>query len=434
MRLHQSNIIRPKHGISPIAGKRNERRKLQVPVFHRIYVLLTSPAGALLFSILGYYAFAGISNAFTPDANVGSISIWVLLTAIAFMAFREGKYAYSRKIYIYFVPAIIFFVFYIYRILENNFNLGMNIDPSPQITLLFLFGGSIFPAFIHASIAGGIRDDQLIKVTLLLCFIFLISIGLNIDELLVTIDNRMQLQKINPISLAYQSLWLIVLLIFYMRRSWKFTTISLILIPMLSFVLLNAKSRGPFVSVIGALAFYFILLPGKSRIRVLWGSLLIFVFIALFMGSAMFDILAHLIDSVDLVEDQSTALHLWAAQGAWNQFLDNPFFGRYLIELNTQFYPHNIYLEALMSVGFIGALPFYWHLCLSVRAAAGLVRMHNQITAVKVLCFLFFGHCIAAGISGSIWGTAGFWILSFVLIALWYRPPEHTIAQTLKEK
>ena len=143
--------------------------------------------------------------------------------------------------------------------------------------------------------------------------------------------------------------------------------------------------------------------------------------------------MTNLVDRTDVVLDESTALHYLAIEGAWQQFFENPLFGRYLIELNTQFYPHNIYLEALMSVGFIGALPFYWHLGLSVRAAAGLIRMRNQITAVKVLCFLFFGNCIAAGISGSIWGAPGFWILSFALIALWYGTPGHAAAQSLKE-
>lgn len=433
MRPHQLAIIRSKREMASIDEKRNGRRKLRLPVLHRIYVLLTSPAGALLFSILGYYAFAGISNAFTPDTNVGSILIWVLLLAIASMAFLEGRHMHLRKLHVYYIPAFIFFAFYTFRIFENAFNLGMELYPGPLNISLLLFGGAIVPALIHASLAGGIRDQQFITVTFFLCVIFLVSIGLNLDELAEARESRMQMQKVNPIPLAYQSLWLIVILFFYLKRSWPVFTASLFFIPIFAYIVVYSQSRGPFVSVFGALAIYLTLLRGKSRINVLLTSMLVLTFVTLLMGPSIFNILTDLIDRTDVVLDESTALHYLAVEGAWQQFFENPLFGRYLIELKTQFYPHNIYLEALMSVGFIGALPFYWHLGLSVRAAAGLIRMHNQITAVKVLCFLFFGNCVAAGISGSIWGAPSFWILSFALIALWYGTPWHTSVQTLKE-
>jgi hypothetical protein len=433
MRPHQLSIIRSKREMASIDGKRNGHRKLRVPVLNHIYVLLASPAGALLFSILGYYAFAGISNAFTPDTNVGSISIWALLLAIASMAFLEGRNMRMRKLYVYYIPAFVFFVFYTYRILENFFNLGMELFPGPLNIMLLLFGGAIFPALLHASLAGGIRDQQFITATIFLCVIFLVSIGLNFEELTASLETRLQMQKVNPIPLAYQALWLIVILVFYLKRSWSVATLSVICIPIFAYIVLYSQSRGPIVSVFGALFIYLILQRTKSRLNVLLSSSLVLTFVTLLMGPSIFSIFTSMIERTDVVLDESTALHYLAAEGAWQQFLEDPLFGRYLIELNTQFYPHNIYLEALMSVGLIGALPFYWHLGLSVRAAVGLIRMHNQITAVKVLCFLFFGHCIAAGISGSIWGATGFWILSITLIALWYGTPRHAAAQSLKE-
>lgn len=414
-------------------GRRHRRQKLQVPVFHRIYFLLVSPSGALLFSILGYYAFAGISNAFTPDTNVGSISIWVLLLAIVTTAFLEGRNIHTRKVYVYYIPAFIFLAFYTFRILENTLNLGMDIPPGPINIILLLLGGAIFPALMNVSLAGGICDRKFITATLLLCAIFLFSIWLNFDELSASLDGRLQMQKVNPIPLAYQALWLIVILAFYLTYSRALSLISFILVPVLSFIVIYSQSRGPFVSLFGALAFYLILLPGKSRLNVVLTIFLFLTFVTWLMGSSVFIVLTDMVERTDVVLDNSTALHYLGAKGAWQQFLDDPFFGRYLIELNTHFYPHNIYLEALMSVGFIGALPFFWHFGLSMRAAVGLIRMYNQIKAVKVLCFLFFGHCIAAGISGSIWGATGFWILSFALIALWYGTPGHAPAESLKK-
>ena len=133
-----------------------------------------------------------------------------------------------------------------------------------------------------------------------------------------------------------------------------------------------ANSRGPLVSLL--LAFGLMLLA-RFRRRTTWPIVLVLLLATAAGSGEIADILFSsngIIDRFNAIStgnDLSSAYRLIAYNGAWNQFVDNPLFGNAIEEQITNFYPHNVVLEALMATGLIGGIPFIGLLFLALHAA-----------------------------------------------------------------
>ena len=119
------------------------------------------------------------------------------------------------------------------------------------------------------------------------------------------------------------------------------------------------------------------------------------------------------------VSDRSTFLRVLSFQGAYEQFLDHPLFGRYVNEHLTYYYPHNIYLESFMAVGLLGSAPFFLHVFLALRSALLVLRLKYVSWVWTFISILFMREAMGSAASGSLWGNTGFWMTSFLVIAIW---------------
>ena len=94
------------------------------------------------------------------------------------------------------------------------------------------------------------------------------------------------------------------------------------------------------------------------------------------------------------MSDQSTMIRSQLYAGAWRQFQEDPLFGRYAVEMQFNFYPHNIYLKSLMSVGAIGSLPFAAHIVLALRSTVGIIRSGKFPLAAVLTAVIFIKEAI----------------------------------------
>lgn len=395
-----------------------KRRGLVAATFH----LLTSPSMAflLLFPTVGYYTLVAFVSVLLPEGSLGGILIRagsLVLLLIAYIVIPAKK---RRRFSKFLLPATVFFLFYTYRLTENVLFLNIEIPPDTYFVFLSYFLSCLVPAYMLASMERGIHDDDMIRLLSVFSVLFVAGMALNREALSVSAENRAMLDKINPISLAYIASSLLLYYLLTFARSKRSVVEALLIVPVLLLIAAIARSRGMLISTGVTLLVYVLAVKGTRRIWTLLGLAAAAVVLGLYANPDYIERLIDALSRIDTDTDMSTATRVTSFTGAWNQFLDDPVLGRYAIELQTNYYPHNIYLESLMAVGIVGTLPFFLHIGLAARAAYGLLRQSEPSFTSMFIALLFIRDAVGAAASGGLWSAAGFWITSFLAIAMWY--------------
>lgn len=102
---------------------------------------------------------------------------------------------------------------------------------------------------------------------------------------------------------------------------------------------------------------------------------------------------------------------LWS--DSFEQFASNPIFGDAIVERNSNYYPHNIFLESLMSIGVAGTIFLLFFLFLTFYTSKGFYK--DKFTRFFFLYFLVF--LINSNFSGSIVGSYELYCSSIILIS-----------------
>ena len=402
---------------------RRRRRGLLVYIFS----LLLSPAMAALLALTGYYVLALYAHIFFPDSSFGGILIrlgTLLAIFVAFVRFAKRRNGVRG---VYLVPLVLFALAYIARVTQNYYFDEIILPFEPQHVFLIFISG-IISAIALAQIQGAIRDEQFLPILTLLCLLFLGGTVLNIDELMASREGggggRIGLEKINPIPLAHTAFAFIIFYTLVFVRSRRYLIEAGFFVPALLMIVLYSGSRNAFVAGIFSISLYVLLLKGTLRVWMIVGTSVATLAIVMFLGGEhfdlMFDRLRRLTGESGISTDKSIDLHFLAWSAAFQQFLDNPLAGSYIIERVVGWYPHNIYLESLGAVGLLGSVPFLMHIMLACRAAIGIIRTPGFGTAAVFVAVLFFRDSIAFGSGGAIWSAPNYWVCSTLVIAFWY--------------
>ena len=101
---------------------------------------------------------------------------------------------------------------------------------------------------------------------------------------------------------------------------------------------------------------------------------------------------------------------------AWYQFTVNPVFGDSIINDCGYFYSHNIIMDALMSVGIVGFIPFLIYILSPFYYFIRLPRQKKR--EVSVLFVVFIAAFLLSMTSGGLWSVPEVWILSAAVIGI----------------
>ncbi|MER8834699.1 O-antigen ligase family protein [Mesorhizobium sp. M0909] len=381
--------------------------------------ILFSPATAFALAIVGTYAFAGFVNRFDPEGSAGSILVRVAiaLVTVASYAVLPAKLRSSTAALL---PMKIFFVIYLCRLVENVYLSSIIISPGPSLVFGVFLVASVGATLLIASMDRAIINTDLTLVMNALCVIFLIGLYLNRDVLFVAQGERMSIDKINPIAMGHTAFAFLIYFFLVLGKTKKLTIQAMVLGPMLLLVVVFSRSRGAYIAGAGSLLVYILLLKGSKRLFAILGALVVALAILATSGVELIDVVIARLQTISVDADQSTMIRSQLFAGAWRQFLEDPVFGRYAVEMQFKFYPHNIYLESLMSVGIIGSLPFAAHIILALRSTAGIIRSGKFPLAAVLTAVLFLREAIAGMASGGLWGNSIFWVTSALTISFWY--------------
>lgn len=385
--------------------------------------------------LIGYPIVSAISVLMNLDNQAVSIAYrgtYLLFVCIyILLGIKSNKYWY--KGYIWYLM-ILFWMIYLWRIIEYG-----TFDEQGDKILFFAIGASLIPSI---AFMRSFREESLNQVekwtfiSLYLTVIFYGYVLLFSGRFDIFEIGRASVEYLNPISLGNLGACLALLGIYRAflnqkdNRTWNYKIVSYSAICLGLLTVFSSASRSPLLGFMITAILGMVLRNQQykgMRFLIKMIGLILFWSIIIFVGAYIiiylqdiynFHMMSRILIFFDNAQqDQSTAEHLIAWKGAFNQFLDNPLFGDYLVERSLGFYPHNVLLESYMSTGLVGGLSFtVWFLSTAISITK-LLKSRHSYSWIALLATQFL---IGGLFSGAIWSNSQMLCLGSVVIAFAY--------------
>lgn len=216
---------------------------------------------------------------------------------------------------------------------------------------------------------------------------------------------------LNPISVgrAGSILFIITFYNFFLSKKINFIIFFMMSAVGMTLILLGS-SKGPLITTIILLLIFFL---AKPKIFITRKFFLLSIIIILTLISIEYSTEFSLVKRFSTPNLNEAILRedIWFS--ALHQFFNNPILGDSILD-KYGMYPHNIYIEVLMSVGIVGAIPFYL-IFLNVTKKAFYLLKNTEVSSVPIILFCFMLFTIS---SGSIYFTPELWVsISFILFS-----------------
>ena len=293
-----------------------------------------SPSMALALSVptFGYYTFTTFASYLGVEGNLPTIAtraVGLVITGAAFVAgWRYRTYLPKRTI-----PGFLFLLIYLWRLAENVLVQGLTIKQGNGKAFLVLFFGSLVTSLMLTCLWRGFstRDSRII-LSCLAVFFAIIAV-LSVEGFgFGFYTGRLEFLKVGPIPLAYACSSFMLYYLFAARKNRWTAMEAMVVLPILVFIAVQAQSRGMMLASAVCLLIYFAALRGVSRLMLLVMVCLFAAMSALFIDLQYLDLVIKALYRIDTVNDASTATRVYYIRAAFDQFLADPLFGRYVTE------------------------------------------------------------------------------------------------------
>jgi len=371
-------------------------------------------------------------------SNSGLFSIiyrgFFLFTAL-FLLLKNFTITFQSKLL---SVSIFFWTLYISRFLYDVFHIGIE-GPRDSFTLtMFLFGGAI-PAFLVPFSLSHHRSKYFFKwinyfvLIQLVLFVFVIGSLQSILQESIFNSGRVHVDALNTITLGHIGVSIFFIYFWEIFDNNNKTWLNFVLILLGLLIMLVAGSRGPVISFIAI--FGFILFLNSSSIL----SYLKYVIITLAFSFATYSISISLsedfnlktfdrlfkIFNQDITVEHYSSGRLNSYSKAFQQFIDNPLLGSAYVELESNFYPHNILVESFMAVGVLGGSAF---LLLIISGLYYAYKLAKRDIKFALFSYFYIHRTTAVLFSGSIYFSIEFWFCLGIMLAWGTRLNSNTIS------
>ena len=304
---------------------------------------------------------------------------------------------------------IVFWLLYLVRLIWDIV-IG-NFPEAPQALTFYLLA-SMLPGIALGLSATALNQRYAAILILRLggcfCLLAVLMHVLQIGQArsLYMATERLFFEALNPISIGHASTTTLIAALCLVTQ--KQTGSRLILIALISavasYTLVLSGSRGPSLAL-AICALIFVVKTGRWR----WLILIALVMIPQIMGDDN-----ELRQRFGTIAEDNSAIERLLIQGnALQQFLANPFLGSAYVEIESLEYPHNIFIEAGMSMGFVGLVVLLAILWRATKKAKTLLS-HGQL----LVPLLFVQYLVSAQFSGALWGYSQLWVALSILVGL----------------
>jgi len=398
----------------------------------------------IVLSCFSYPITAVIILKFGFPSGLTNIILKTIYSIISFSLLVLSLFKTKGKIPRVVIPLLLFFFFYSLRLLYDVSGRGILMgDYSSSYIYSYYFGATILPCIAIISAKSYININDVIKYS----FLFLVIANLSLiiyglgegasgimerfaTRSNITLEEDIGSAKtfINPITIGLYGASLILFCISnaviqekrkLLNRIFSYGLISVGVIN----VLLGA-SRGPFllaIFLIIVILFYYLHWKRKNfRIK------LKLIFILLILILMVTFILIPIFERNDIILFQRIELFFenigkgskeyrgYAYASGIQDFLKSPLWGNQYLGTYDNYYPHNILLEILMSIGIIGGILF--SIILFQLYQSGLFLWKNKNMNYNLPIFIIaLLNIILSMTSGSIFMTPQLWIFIVLL-------------------
>jgi len=290
------------------------------------------------------------------------------------------------------------------------------------IFFVWFAGGCFLPALALSGTSNKIQESEIIKFYKLFLWISPIVLLTILGTENYTFEaaggytletDRMGLKSLNPIFAGHfaVSIFIVALYSFTLIKLNFFKLIALFVLLIISFqVIIGSGSRGPLAA--GILALLIIEL-GFFKLMFLFPVFFI-IFITGILPSI--DEIPSALEGIAIIERLIGTLDAFSqGDGRIAQYAsaillisESPLTGGYLEDPQFKIYPHNIILESIMALGFLGGLILIYLIYHSVKMS---ILLSEKRPEFKALSVLLIQHIIAAQFSGSIYTSTTMWVL-----------------------
>lgn len=186
-----------------------------------------------------------------------------------------------------------------------------------------------------------------------------------------------------------------------------------------------AGKRGPILMLlITIIVYYYYLAKISSRNLFIFSLVAFFIFllsgniVSIFLES---DFSAGIIDRILQTEEKGGSGRFGSEDSVYfvalRQIFENPFTGTYFRSVAHSswtygYYPHNFFLETLMTFGLIFSIPLYSILWKTLKKMIAFIQNNSPY---QLIVLVFFYKLLCYMVSGSIFASSEFWLLLFLL-------------------
>ena len=207
----------------------------------------------------------------------------------------------------------------------------------------------------------------------------------------------------------------------FLNRPFKYGKIVYVFLFLLGIVsIMKAGSRSPVVVLLAVSVFYFFAKSGllKGLIWVGFATLIFYSSIGFLVelseavGSG---IVTRILSAIETGET-SGSNYIYA--NAIRHFMDSPIWGSYYLiptGIGKGGYPHNFFIEAFMTTGLIGGIPFVIMVIITVVKSFNLLKTKHSSSWVILL---FLQIVVYGMFSSSLYSSQDFWALSFFILSI----------------
>jgi O-antigen ligase len=380
----------------------------------------------LCLSLFGYQIFAPWFQLISPEGSTSAIVLRVViltLCLVCLIRYRNTIASFKMAA----IPLFFFLALYSFRLADNFFIREFVWQAEPVAAFAFLIGGAIIPALVLQRLISKLDEGTLVATLLSMAIIFIAGLALNWDSLLVASQvSQASLEKLNPIALGFVASSLAMFFVIAPFRGFWAIVGKYILLTILIGVTIFSKSRGPLLATLLALFVYGLLTKGQHRRQLIRTLVLILLGIGIspiFVGTELFIVAFDRFSTMGVSDsaniDASAEARVIAWGAAWAQFLESPLFGDKVFEPSLRHYPHNLFLESLISLGIVGTIFLTVHIFVTATMVVRIFRRSNSSLGDRYIALIAIKELVAVQVSNAIWSSATFWIASACVIGIW---------------
>lgn len=376
--------------------------------------------------ISSYMGFIGEDNLFATFIRRSTFILAIFTIIIGITNKIYTRYLTKASLFLVLFYIIYYFVIY-YDLYVLNISNSFFSKLDKKLILVRMSSLVFIPVVASLAIrTEGFNSKGLVKA---IYWALTISLALALSVMNLgfgeVVDNRLEIDsELNSLNMGYWSatLFLIILYIYSQLKNKSFFLIYVPGLLLSLYLMIAAGSRGPIIY--SFIIFYYFLtsigLSKKIKRLINFTGVLLFLVILVdytvftdFIGDYNTDLEKRFISSI---EKQETSGRDKIFIKALEQFSQNPLFGDYFVLKTGRYmgqYPHNIFLEALITFGLAGAIPFFIFIVKTFKRAHHLIKTNHEMSW---LCLIFLISFFKGLSTWTLYGNSLLWMSMFIIL------------------